>query len=71
MMLGLDNHLVDMHRQLRCTWQPFLLLAGVAHKGCLLAMTAASFQRASSFADGWLSAMPRVYTQLELLFRDQ
>ena len=71
MMLGLDNHLVDMHRQLRCTWQPFLLLAGVAHKGCLLAMPAASFQRGSSFAYGWLPTIPRVCTQLELLFRDQ
>ena len=71
MMLGLDNHLVDMHRELRCTWQPLLLLAGVAHKGCLLAMPAAWFQRGSSFAYGWLPTIPRVYTQLELLCRDQ
>ena len=71
MMLGLDNHLVDMHRELRCTWQPLLLLADVAHKGCLLAMIAASLPRGSSFAYGWLPAIPRVYTQLELLVRDQ
>ena len=71
MMLGLDNHLVDMRRELRCTWQPLLLLAGVAHKGCHLAMIAASLPRGSSFAYGWLPAIPRVYTQLELLVRDQ
>ena len=72
MMLCLDNHLVDMHRELRCTWQPLLLSAGVAHKGCLLAMIAASLPRGSSFAyGGGLPAIPRVYTQLELLVRDQ
>ena len=71
MMIGLGNHLVDMHRELRCTWQPLRLLAGVAHKGCLLAMLAASLPRGSSFAYGWLPAIPRVYTQLELLVRDQ
>ena len=34
MMLRLGNHLVDMHRQLRCTWQPHLLFAAAVRKGC-------------------------------------
>ena len=35
-MLGLDNHLVDMHRELRCIPQSKLQLAGVVRRACML-----------------------------------
>ena len=68
MMLGLGNHLVDLLRQLRCNWPRICGWRSQPHKGCLLAMLAASFQGELVCIQ---AIVGKAFTQLEMLALNQ